>query len=130
MSTFNFSDSDFDSVKQKAEALYETIGDVYCPYLKTNIAFNAKGLRHLKFKLDRVARTSHDQYARLKLLHLAPRVLQLSNTLQGVWETRRFESIKSNSRWDHIAVDVSYYEFIAVMDSVRVKVIVKQSHGR
>lgn len=130
MGRFNFKgEDDFVEVKRKAEELYQTFGEVPCPYFKEKIAFNAKGIRHLKFKTDQQARPQTDQYARLKLVHLAPEVLKSSHTLQGVWEIRRFEMQKMNSRWERVMKNVTLYEFIAVLEGVRVKVIVKQVQG-
>lgn len=130
MGRFNFKDEeDFQRVRDEAEAFYGTIVEVYCPYLKEKIAFNVKGLKHLKFISDRQARPRKDQYSRLKLVRLAPEILKQSHTLQGVWEIKRFESQKTNSRWEYVAKEVTYYEFIAVVDTVRAKVIVKQVLG-
>jgi hypothetical protein len=130
MGTFNFKDdTDFEKVKRQAEELYERIGSIRCPYFSEEIAFNAKGIRHLKFKSDQQARSHHDQYARLKLLKYAPQVLRLSRTVQGVWETKRFEMQKTHSRWERVLKPVSFYEFVAVLDTVRVKVIVKEVLG-
>jgi len=129
MGRFNLNEKDFDEVKEKAEDFYANIGEVYCPYFRESIPFNAKGLRHLKFKTDKQARPRTDQYARLKLLHLAPQILKESHTLQGIWKIRLFEMLKTNNRWEHIMKDVTFYEFIAVLDSVRAKVIIKEVHG-
>ncbi len=130
MGRFNFKDEqDFERVRNDAETFYAVIGKVRCPYFGSDVAFNAKGLRHLKFKSDRQARSHKDQYSRLKLIRYAPEVLKLSKTLQGIWSVRRFEGQKTNSRWERVMKDVSYYEFIAVLDSVRVKVIVKEVAG-
>ncbi len=63
---------------------------------------------------------------RFKLLHLAPIILRESSTLQGIWETKRFEYIKTNNKWQNILKDVTYYEFISVVKRNRVKIIVKQ----
>jgi len=63
---------------------------------------------------------------RFKLLHLAPDVIRNSKTLQGIWETKSFEKIRVHGRTDIILKDVEYYEFVAVTEDVRVKVIVKQ----
>jgi len=41
MGKFNLNENDFESIKKNAETFYETIGDVYCPYLKEKIAFNS-----------------------------------------------------------------------------------------
>lgn len=130
MGSFNFKDkADFNAVKANAEAFYKSIGKVRCPYFQEEIAFNAKGLRHLKFKSDQQARSREEQYARLKLIYLAPEVLKKSHTLQGVWQTRRFEEIKTNSRWERLMKEVVFYEFIAVLHNVRIKVIVKEAQG-
>ncbi|QQG45168.1 MAG: hypothetical protein HYW89_04185 [Candidatus Sungiibacteriota bacterium] len=129
MGKFNLNEEDFDAVKKKAEEFYANVGEIYCPYLKEKIPFNAKGLRHLKFKIDQQARPRNDQYARLKLLHLAPQILKESHTLQGIWKTRQLEAQKTNSRWEHTVKEVTFCEFIAVLDRVRAKVIVKEVHG-
>ena len=118
--------SDFEEVRTKGEELYKTISEVYCPYFKSSITFNAQGLEHLKFKKRNTARLDQDQYMRFKLLHLAPEVLQISSSVQGIWETKKFETIKQNSNWKNILVEVTYYEFIAVIKRNRVKIIIKQ----
>ncbi|MFA7662932.1 MAG: hypothetical protein WCX88_03370 [Patescibacteria group bacterium] len=129
MGKFNFSCDDFDKIKNEAEEFYTSICKIHCPYFGEEIIFNSKGLKHLKFKADRIARPQKDQYARLKLLSFAPKVLKKSHTVQGVYEIKRFEEQKINSKWKNILKDVIYYEFIAVIDSVRVKVIVKEVFG-
>ena len=130
MGKFNFKDEqNFEKVKNDAENFYSNAGEVYCPYFKEKISFNAKGLRHLKFKTDKQARSRNDQYTRLKLIHIAPEILKVSHTVQGIWKTRQFESQKTNSRWEHIMKEVIFYEFIAVLDNMRAKVIVKQVYG-
>jgi len=89
MGKFNFKNgADFEAVREKAEAFYVTIGAVHCPYFQSKVAFNSKGIRHLKFKSDEVARSREDQYSRLKLVHIAPEVLKLSKTVQGIWNTQ------------------------------------------
>jgi len=129
MAKFNFDGDDFVKTRNEAEKFYETIDLVYCPYFQEKIAFNIKGLKHLKFKSDRQARPYRDQYSRLKLLHLAPEVIGKSHTIKGIWKIKRLETQKTNSRWEHVLKDVVYYEFIAVLENVRVKVIVKAVIG-
>lgn len=129
MGKFNFKKEDFEKVKEEAEKFYATIGEVYCPYFDGKIAFNAKGLRHLKFKSNEQARSSQDQYARLKLIHFAPESLRQSKLVQGIWRTRLFEAQKTSGQWKHIMKDVVFFEFIAVIKNVRIKVIVKEVLG-
>lgn len=128
--TFDGDEENFETIREKAEVFYDEIGDVACPYFGgDHIAFNAKGIRHLKFKSDERARPREDQFPRLKLLRLAPEVLRLSRTVQGIWHTKLFERQKMHSRWEKVLKEVTFYEFLAVLDNVRVKVIVKQVAG-
>lgn len=121
-----FTDEQFNKLKLNSEELYKSVGEVHCPYFKEKIIFNAKGLEHLKFKSKNHARSRDDQYIRLKLLHLAPQILKVSNTVQGFSERKIFELNRSNHRNEKILVDVVYYEFVAVLEGVRVRIIVKK----
>ena len=129
MGKFNFNQEEFEKIKVEAEKLYQTFGLVYCPYFQGKISFNAKGLKHLKFKSDKQARSQKDQYPRLKLLHFAPQVISKSHTVQGIWKTKKFEPHKTSGEWKYIMKSVVFYEFIAVLGSVRIKVIVKEVFG-
>ncbi|HLD38236.1 MAG: hypothetical protein A3G45_02910 [Candidatus Staskawiczbacteria bacterium RIFCSPLOWO2_12_FULL_37_15] len=129
MGKFNFNQEEFERVKSEAEKLYQTFEPVYNPYFAEKVSFNAKGLRHLKFKSDQQARAQKDQYPRLKLLHLAPQILRKSHTLQGIWQTRQFENNNTNGQWKYLMKDIIFYEFIAVLENIRVKVIVKEVLG-
>ncbi len=121
-----FSEEEFEEVKEKGEALYKILGEIYCPYFKEKIIFNAKGIEHLKFKSKNHARARDDQYIRLRLLHLAPKILKLSGTIQGFSERKVFELNRSNHRNEKKLVDVVYYEFVAVLEKVRVRIVVKK----
>src|SRR3989344_4224622 len=98
----------FYTVKGEAEDRYKGIGKVYCPYFKEEIAFNAKGLEHIKFKEKDKARLVIDQYIRLRLLKLAPQIISKSHTLQEFFETKRFEKQKINSRWENRLIQVEF----------------------
>lgn len=116
----------FESVKQKGEEFYRQIGKVKCPYLNAEVSFNSKGLEHLKFKSRGKARTQEDQYARFKLIRMAPKVLQLSRTVQDIGNAMHFEKKRVHNRVDNVLLPVTYYGFVAVLEDVRIKVIVKQ----
>ena len=118
-----FTQEEFDRIKTKGEEIYKSIGEVYCPYFKEKISFNARGLEHLKFKTSEKTRLEQDQYMRFKLIHLAPEVLKLSHTVQGIEETKGFEKIRVNNRTDILLKPLSYYEFIAVIKRNRVRII-------
>lgn len=120
----------FDEIIEKGESLYKTFSLVHCPYFESEIHFNAQGLEHLKFKRRGQARSRHDQYMRFKLLKFAPEVLKLSRTVQGIWETKHFERVRVYNRTDTILKQVIYYEFIAILNQIRIKVVVKQIDNR
>jgi hypothetical protein len=122
----DFTDEQFDTVKQSAEELYKILGEVYCPYLKEKVSFNAQGLEHLSFKKRNVMRPIRDQFMRFKLFHFAPQILTLSHTLQGVSRRMNFEWMRINSRNECVLKPVLYYEFIAVLEEKRMRIVVKQ----
>ena len=126
MSGTTFTQEEFEAVRARAEQDYRKIVEVPCPYLNDKIAFNAKGLDHIKLKKWNQARILNDQYVRLKLLHLAPLVLKKSHTLQGLDEGNKLERIKINSRWETKTCHVSYHEFIAVVSGRRIRIVVKK----
>lgn len=121
-----FTEEKFNKVKSEAESLYKGFDKIFCPYFKDKVSFTAQGLEHIKFKRRDKARIEKDQFMRFKLIHLAPEVLKFSHTLQGVFETKKFERIRMNSRTEMILKPVVYYEFIAMIKRNRVKIIVKQ----
>jgi hypothetical protein len=124
-----FTTEQFNLLKMESEKLYKSFGEVYCPYFKEKLSFDAQGLEHLKFKRREKSRPEKDQFMRLKLIHLAPEILKSSHTLQGILETKKFERVKTNNRWEHIQKNVTYFEFIAVIKRNRCKVVVKQIEG-
>ncbi len=119
----------FSKTKKEAEDFYKSIGKVYCPYFKEDVAFNAKGLEHLKFKGKNKVRVIADQYKRFKLLRLAPKIIKVSHTLQEFFTEKRFEKQNINSRWENRLVQVIYYGFVAIFDNTRVKIIIKEIEG-
>ncbi|MCX6753574.1 MAG: hypothetical protein NTV03_00770 [Candidatus Nomurabacteria bacterium] len=121
-----FNSEEFEKIKSQGEEFYKSITEVYCPYFKDKISFNARGLEHLKFIRTEKTRLEKDQYMRFKLINLAPEVLKLSHTVQGILETQKFERIRMKGRTDTILKPVRYFEFIAVIKRNRVRIIVKQ----
>lgn len=116
----------FNDFKTEAEGSYKTFGEVNCPYLAEKIAFNAIGLEHIKFKARNIARSIQDQYVRFRLLKLAPDIVKKSHTLQEYYQTKRFEPLKIGSKWEQRMVTVTYYDFVAIVSNIRIKIVVKQ----
>lgn len=119
----------FEYIKARGEELYKSLQSIHCPYFNELVHFNADGLEHLKFKRREVERILQDQYMRFKLLHLAPQVLKLSRTVQGRSHRKCFERVRQNNRTFQIFCDIFYFEFIAIIDDVRVRIIVRQLQG-
>lgn len=117
---------DFEIVKQKGLEFYKNINEVFCPYLQEKVIFNNLGLEHLFYKQREKPRLDQDQYMRFKLINYAPEILKLSRTLQGILKVQRFEKVRSHNRTDYKMLQVTYYEFIALIKRNRIKVIVKQ----
>ncbi len=120
-----FTEEEFDAVKAQAEAEYAKFPEVTCPAIG-KVAFNTKGLDHLRMKRWNHARPKGDQFGRLKLLHLAPEVLKKSHTIQGLDEGNRMERIKIRGKWKTVMQWVAYYEFISVLKGCRIRVVVKK----
>ncbi len=116
----------FDFVKSQGEELYKSFAPVKCPYFNDLVYFNAQGLEHLKFKRGGVERLQEDQYMRFKLLHIAPLIIKLSRTVQGVMSTNAFERVAKNGKNQWEMRQVMFYEFIAVIDNIRVRIVVKR----
>jgi len=119
----------FNKLKKESINFYNSLEKVKCPYFSDDISFNSKGMRHLKFKSWNKSRSVKDQYMRFKLLKYAPEIIKKSNTLQEVCQKKNFERIKTNTRWEDKAIEVNYYGFVAIMDEIRIKVIIKEIIG-
>lgn len=127
MSKYELKDQiDFEAVKKAAEEFYRSLGEIYCPYFKDRIVFNAKGWEHLQYKNRMRQRNTKDQYTRFKLLSIVPDILKMSHTLQGICTINSFEMVKTNSRWEHVMKPVTFWEFIAVIKDSRVRIVIKQ----
>ena len=96
-------------MRKKARVLYKKIGEIYCPYLKENVAFTSEGFNHLRYR-GLKERHCKVQETRYKLLHLAPEIIIKSGTLQ------EFET-KNN---------IKFFGFIAIIRGWKAKVIIRQ----
>jgi hypothetical protein len=129
MAPLNFSDAEFDEVLLKAEAAYAAAHQLTCPYFLGPVHFNRQGFDHLRRKSWNRGRERRDQFMRLKHVRYAFEILRLSRTVQGIQETYEWERRHSHGRWEKLQISVTYFEFVAVMDKRRFKVIVKQLPG-
>ena len=119
-------DKKFNKVKNKANKYYKSIGKVMCPYFKDYVHFNVNGFDHLLFKTWNRGRSKKEQYTRLRLLPLVVKIVSRSHTLQEYDERRMFVRQKINSRWEKRVKLVRYYAFVAIIQEVRLKIIIKE----
>ena len=49
--------------------------------------------------------------------------------MQGIWHTHDWQRVKSRGSWIKLLKNVSYYEFVAVLGKIRLKVVVKEIKG-
>ncbi len=122
-------DKKFEGVKQNAKQNYEKIGKVRCPYLDDYVHFNKEGFEHLLFKTWNRTRSRQEQYIRLRLLPLIPEIIAKTHTLQEYDERKMLVRQKINSRWEQRVKLVRYYVFVAIVKSVRLKIIIKEIEG-
>ena len=123
-------DIKFEQVRKTAEGNYKSIGKVKCPYLDDDVHFNAEGFEHILYKKWDTPRSKQEQYTRLKLLPLAVKVISQSHTLQEYNENKTFIRVQSNSKWNKELKLLRYYIFMAIINNVLVKVVVREIEGR
>ncbi|MDP3697591.1 MAG: hypothetical protein Q8R55_06295 [Candidatus Taylorbacteria bacterium] len=119
-------DEEFEKIRTEFESRYKTVKEIRCPYFEGPVVFNAMGLEHLKFMRKNHARPRNEQLIRMRLFPLAPEVISLSRTIQGITHTKHFENLRTNQRNEMILVQVSYYEFVAILKDKRIRVVIKQ----
>ena len=100
--------------------MYQSIGEVFCPYLGRPVLFTRRGWEHLPFKGKRRARSITEQRVRLRLLSLSVQALAKSHTVHGIERCSVRSDLQAKSRM------VIYHEFIAVIEGFRIKIIISQ----
>lgn len=119
----------FDLTRARVTLYYQSLSPVWCPYLQDTVHFNAEGFEHLLFKSWNRNRSKREQYTRLRLLPCVPEIILKSHTLQEYDERVLPVRQKINSRWEQRIKRVRYYVFIAIIKTVRLKIVVKEIEG-
>lgn len=115
--------SKFKKIRIHAEKYYKSVGSIKCPYFDSErVYFNSDGFEHLRFKNRFTPRRRTEQYTRFRLLPLAIETIKKSGTLQEYEE--RILPLK------HKGLRLTkYYVFIALINNLRIKVIIKEVGG-
>jgi len=82
-------------LKTSTRATYDAIKSVYCPILKKDVVFNARGFYHLSYKPDGTARNVREVIYKLTLVPLAVPVVR--NAI-GIHEEREITLPKSRKK--------------------------------
>ena len=118
----------FERLKEEVRKLYYSLGSVHCPYFGCKILFTSEGFQHLSHKgpSNKTTRTREDQYVRLKLFKLAPKLLRESRVVQDIQEKNIFLPVVHNHRKEKILKIIKYWEFWGIIDDKRIKVVVRK----
>ncbi len=95
---------------------YQKLGKVFCPYLKRDISFNAKGFRHLMYKNHIRKRSEQEVEERASYFQSAKDVLSVTTTLQEKEMHPETELLKESV----------LFGFIAILENIKLKIIVKK----
>lgn len=121
-----FTPDQFDRIRSHAAELYRGLGKIRCPYFGAPVHFSTEGFHHLLFKSWNRGRSERDQFMRLKFLRYAPEIVRTSRTLQGIQTQTQWHRRHRHGVWEKTPVAVTYYEFVAIIELRRFKVILRR----
>ncbi len=110
----------FEEKKEKARKIFTDQENVYNPYLKKKVVFNADGFHHLRFS-SRRERSKKEQALKFNLLPLAIDVIKKSGTLQEYREELAPIGKKGKDGLRKTK-EVKYWGFVAIMGESKVKI--------
>jgi hypothetical protein len=97
-----------DKLKENAQAEYNSIGAVNCPYLHAKVHFTSEGFNHLRYSKGR-ERTLAIQEAKLKLISKAKKLIEITTTVQEYTEGRELIHKKRYKKLSKEWSEVSYW---------------------
>lgn len=119
----------YDECRTQTENFYNGIGKIKCPILGDYVVFSSEGFNHLVYK-NKSERTKNDQMTKFKLLPSGKKIIGLTTTVQeyteSLIEVRRKKMIRGKRRPYIENVIAKYWCFSAIIDGLKIKVIVRQ----
>jgi hypothetical protein len=94
-----------------AKTTYDAIGEVYCPILKEDVAFNARGFHHLLNDADGTPRTVNERIYKLTLVPLAVPVIRNATSVAEERDVEMRENRKKNA----VLKKAKTYSLVAVV---------------
>jgi len=118
--------SNYEKLREDAQNFYSSIRKVFSPVFNQEVYFNAEGFNHIIFKGSRSERERPSQILRFKLLPLALKLIKVSTTYQEFEESIKEFEIKSFKKKVKKSKSVKYWGIIAIIDSRKIKVIIRK----
>ncbi len=116
----------YQTYRDEALSLYNSINSVFSPTLQSKITFPAESFNHIIFKNARSERERSSQIIRFKLLPLATKLIGLSTTYQEYEESATEVIIKRHKKKVIAKKVVQYWGIIAIIDGQKIKVVLRQ----
>lgn len=115
---------------QKANARYQEIGHVHCPYFKREVVFNSDGFHHLRYNTHGSERNKEAQMHKFRLIPAVQVVISKSGTVQEYRKQWGAVGRKKKSDGSREMKEMQYWGFVAILgegaDKIRVRAIVRQ----
>ena len=119
-------ESNYQTLKEKAQGVYNSINSVFSPVFKEKITFTAEGFNHIIFKKERSERERSSQILRFDLILLAKQLIELSTTHQEYEEGFKEIFVKRNKKKVRKNSSVKYWGIIAIINNRKIKVIIRK----
>jgi hypothetical protein len=107
-------DISFEELRDEFRPKYETVKTIESPALHETVHFNALGMQHLFYAGNRSPRLLKNVQGRIACFERAVKIIQKANLCSG------YQILVKNG------VNIHYWEFICVMDDMRVKVVLRR----
>jgi hypothetical protein len=118
--------TEYEKLRDTAQALIAATKPVYSPALDEEVIFNSEGFNHILFRGCRSAREYSSQIMRFKLLPRAIGLIAFANTFQEFEETLKEFEVKIRKKRVKKTKSVRYWGIIAIFEGRKIKVILRR----
>lgn len=115
----------FEQLKAKTKQFYDSVDPIYCPALNMKVHFTSEGFNHLRYS-KKTERTIAVQGAKLRLVPQAKKLIEKTTTIQEYCDGLEMIHRKRYKKMVKESLMVQYWGFIAVIDGVRLKAVVRR----
>lgn len=94
-----------------AKATYDSLRRIYCPILKEDVVFNARGFHHLLYNADGTPRDANERIHKLTLIPLAEPVIRNATSI----DEERVIEIRTSRKKNAPIKKARCYSLVAVV---------------